>query len=189
MASTGLDDFLSRQKRMSQITAKWGGGIELEVTGYLCSEAPPSELVSSVRAIVFDEDRVLVMTNLDGTHIVPGGRVEQGESFEEALRRELLEEAGVEVRVIAQIGVVHLRHTTPKPKNHPFPYPDFLWPIYAASVVGQRLDARVDDDYEIASQFLTLQEVRSLGLEDHEKAFLEAAEAEMSKQAEGSDDQ
>ena len=175
MACAVLDNILSRQKRLSQRTTKWGGGIELEVTGYLCSEAPPSELVSSVRAIVFDEDRVLVMTNLDGTHIVPGGRVEQGETFEEALRRELLEEAGVEVRVIARIGLVHLRHTTPKPKDYPFLYPDFLWPVYAASVVGLRPDAKVEDDYEIASQFLPLQEVRGLGLEDHEKAFLEAA--------------
>ena len=173
--TTDLDQFLSRHKRVSQNTAKWGNDIELEVSDYLCSEAPPPDLVSSVRAIVFKEDRVLVMRNLDGTHIVPGGRVEEGESFEETLRRELIEEAGMEVRVGGQIGLVHLRHTTPRPENYPFPYPDFLWPVYVASVVGLRPDAKVDDDYEIGSQLLPLQEVRSLGLEDYEKAFLEAA--------------
>ena len=86
MASTGLDRFLAGQKRLSQGDAKWRNGIELEVTGYLCSEPPPADLVSSVRAIVFKEGRVVAMRNLDGTHIVPGGRVEEDETFEETLR-------------------------------------------------------------------------------------------------------
>ena len=144
-------------------------------SGYLCSETPPLALVSSVRAIVSKEDRVLVMTNQDSTHIVPGGRVKQGETHEETLQRELLEEAGVEIKLMAQIGLVRLRHTTPKPKNYPYLYPDFLWPVYVASFVRQRPGAKVDQDYEIASQFLPLQEVRRLALGDHEKAFLEAA--------------
>ncbi len=141
---------------------------ELEVSGYLCSEAPPAELVSSVRAIVFEEDRVLVMRNLDGIHIVPGGRVEEGETFEETLRRELLEDAGVEISLGAQIGLVHLRHTTPKPEGYPYLYPDFLWPVYAALVMSHRPDAKVDDGYEVASQFLPLKEVRTLGVESQE---------------------
>ena len=175
MVSTNLDRFLSRQKRVLQETAKWRGGIELELSGYLCSETPPADLVSSVRAIVFKEDQVLVMRNLDSTNIFPGGRVEEAETFEETLRRELLEEAGVEIKVGLQVGLVHLRHTTPKPKGYPYLYPDFLWPVYVASFVRERPDAKVDDDYEIASRFLPLPEVRGLALEDHEKAFLEAA--------------
>ena len=175
MASTGLDKFLSRHKRVSQNTAKWRGGIELEVSGYLCSEAPPADLVSSVRAIVFREDSVLVMRNLEGDHIVPGGRVEEGETHEEVLRRELLEEAGVEINVMAQIGVVHLRHTTPKPEGHPYPYPDFLWRVYVASFVDQRPLATVEDDYEVSSRFLPLPQVRRLALDTYQNAFLEAA--------------
>ena len=175
MTSLGLDKFLSRHKRVSQNIAKWRNGIELYVSGYLCSEGPPSGLVSSVRAVVLKEDSVLVMRNLDSTHIVPGGRVEEGETFEETLRRELLEEAGVEINVKAQIGLVHLRHTTPKPKNHPFPYPDFLWPVYVASLVVQMPEAKVVDDYETSSRFLPVRDVRRLALEDYEWAFLEAA--------------
>ena len=147
----------------------------MEISGYLCSEAPPADLVSSVRAIVFKGDQVLVMRNLDSTHIVPGGRVEEGETFAETLQRELLEEAGVEIRSGAQIGLVHFRHTTSKPKGYPCLYPDFLWPVCVALFVPERSDAKVDDDYEIASRFLPLPEVRKLALVDHEKAFLEAA--------------
>ena len=86
---------------------------------------------------------------------------------------------------MAQIGLVHLRHTTPKPENHPYLYPDFLWPVYVASVVGLRPGAKVDDGYEIASQFLLLQEVRRLAPEDHEKAFLEAAVSALRRQVAG----
>ena len=86
-----------------------------------------------------------------------------------------LEDAGEGLSVMAQIGLVHLRHTTPKPKGYPYLYPDFLWPVYVASVVGLRPGAKVDDGYEIASQFLPLQEVLRLALSDYEKAFLEAA--------------
>ena len=175
MTLTDLDKFLSRHKRVSQNTAKWRGGIELQVTGYVCSEAAPASLVSSVRAIVFKEDRVLVTRNLDGTHILPGGRVEEGETHDETLHRELLEEAAVEIKVMAQIGLVDLKHVTPKPKGYPYLYPDFLWPVYIASFVRQGPEAEADDDYEIASEFLPLQEVRRLALDQHAKAFLEAA--------------
>ena len=77
---------------------------------------------------------------------------------------------------------VHLRHTTPKPKGYPYLYPDFLWPVYVGSVVGLRPDAKVDDGYEIASQFLPLLEVRRLAPEDHQKAFLEAAVSALRRQ-------
>ena len=37
--------------------------------------------------------------------VVPGGRVEPGETFEEGALRELLEETGLEVRVVRELGV------------------------------------------------------------------------------------
>ena len=147
----------------------------MHINAYLSSEPPPSDLVSSVRAVVLREDRVLVMRNLDSTNILPGGRVEKGETHEETLRRELLEEAGAEIEVRGQIGLVHLKHTTPRPADYPYPYPDFLWPVYAASFVAWKTDAKVEDDYEVWSRFLPLREVRTLPLFDYEKAFLAAA--------------
>ncbi len=175
MTATALDKFLSRHSRISRNTAQWPKGIELEVSGYLCSEAPPADLVSSVRAIVFKDDRMLVIRYLDGIYILPGGRVEDGETHVETLQRELLEEAGAEIRVVVQFGLIHLKDTTPMPKGHPCPYPDFLWPIYVASFVTSRPEARVEDGYELSPEFMPLQEVRGLALDGHDRVFLEEA--------------
>ena len=101
--------------------------------------------------------------------------MEEGETHEETLRRELLEEAGVEIEVRGQFGLVHLKHTAPRPRDYPYPYPDFLWPVYVASFVAWRTDAQVEDDYEVSSRFLPLRKVRRLALTDYEKPLLEAA--------------
>ena len=79
--------------------------------------------------------------------------------------------------MIEQIGLVHLRHTSPKLKGYPYLYSDFLRPVYVTSFDRNRPDAKVDYGYEIGSQFLPLQEVRRLALGDNGKVFLEAAVA------------
>ena len=43
---------------------------------------------------------------LEFASVVPGGRLERGETVEDAAVRELLEETGLKVRVIRELGVV-----------------------------------------------------------------------------------
>ena len=61
----------------------------------------------SVAGVVIDEDgRVLVIERRDNGHWEsPGGILELGETFEEGVRREVLEETGVQVSVVALTGV------------------------------------------------------------------------------------
>ena len=61
----------------------------------------------SVAGVVIDEDgRVLVIERRDNGHWEsPGGILELGETFEEGVRREVLEETGVQVSVGALTGV------------------------------------------------------------------------------------
>jgi 8-oxo-dGTP diphosphatase len=60
-----------------------------------------------VAAIVFDRNRrmLLLRRHVGGGWAPPSGRVEPGETVEAALRRELLEETGLEVGIDRVVGV------------------------------------------------------------------------------------
>jgi 8-oxo-dGTP diphosphatase len=69
----------------------------------------------AVGLVVRDDGAVLIAKKsvvaghfLSGAWHVPGGRVEAGESLEQAVKRELREEAGIDVDVVARLGVVDL---------------------------------------------------------------------------------
>lgn len=52
--------------------------------------------VAKVRALIFNEKgQVMVSQFSNGTHILPGGKIDIGETIEEALQREIKEETGI----------------------------------------------------------------------------------------------
>lgn len=66
-------------------------------------------------AVVIDEGRVLLTRRREGRHLaglweLPGGKLEEGESPEEAVVRECREECGIEVRVIDILEVTYHRY-------------------------------------------------------------------------------
>ena len=55
---------------------------------------------TSCRGIVIKDNKILLVHELNkDVYMSPGGGVEQGESFEQCCRRELMEEAGLDVSV------------------------------------------------------------------------------------------
>ena len=154
----------------------WGAGeIELTISSYITCDEPPPQLVTSVRALVFRDGSILLMQNVNGPHILPGGRVESGESHLDALRRELVEEAGVEITGVRPLGFMHLRHETPKPPNYPYLYPDLFWPIFQAEYDGDSDLALEPDDYELSSEFVPMDDLNRSALTAAELAFLDHA--------------
>jgi 8-oxo-dGTP diphosphatase len=67
------------------------------------SRAYPGRPVVGVGGVVIAEGKTLLIERgsppLKGTWSIPGGSLETGESLEEGVRRELLEETGLDVRV------------------------------------------------------------------------------------------
>ncbi len=73
--------------------------------------APAKRRIPCVGALVHDDEgRLLVVRRLhepgSGQWSVPGGRVERGESDEQAVHREVLEETGLHVVVGLRVGTV-----------------------------------------------------------------------------------
>ncbi len=171
-----LAAFLARHMPLAEELAVWGAGtLPLRITAYLGSESPPLPYITSVRGLIFRDDALLVLRNLDGAHIMPGGRREAGETLEETLRREVLEETGWTVRAPAMLGFMHLHHLSPRPPGQPYPHPDFAQVVYIAEAERYVPDARVPDDYEIDARFRPLSTVEAPELSPGEQVYLATA--------------
>ncbi len=134
-----LTRFLKKNSSFHEGPIQWGE-TELLLRCFLTAEMPPLSLVSSARAVVIQRGQVLVIRDkateeqaVEAQAILPGGRLEEGESPEEALAREMAEETGWEVERKGIIGALQLHHLSPKPEDHKYPYPDFMHVIYRAS--------------------------------------------------------
>jgi 8-oxo-dGTP diphosphatase len=73
------------------------------------SKEYPERPVVGIGGVIIDEGRALLIRRgsepLRGEWSIPGGTLELGESLEEGVARELLEETGIEVRVLELIEV------------------------------------------------------------------------------------
>ena len=71
---------------------------------------PPIELIA--RAVIIRGNKVLLAKQkTESNTFLPGGHIEEGEYAEESLRRELLEELGVESRIGRFVGVLEHKFT------------------------------------------------------------------------------
>jgi ADP-ribose pyrophosphatase YjhB (NUDIX family) len=115
--------------------------------------------IPSVGAVIIDEGRILVVLRGGGAHAgewaVPGGRQRYGETMDEAVRREVREETGLEVEVGDPVWIGDIIDDSDPPAYH-YAVVDF-----AAFVVGGKLLAG-DDEADV--RWVDLDEVRRLPL-------------------------
>ena len=115
------------------------------------NEMPPLNLVSNVNLVPFKEDRWLILRLQTGEWEVPGGTLEPGESYSDAISRELIEEAGARLITFKSFGAWHCFSTAPKPYHPHLPHPEFyrLVGYGAVEIIGS--PENPEDGEQVAS--------------------------------------
>ncbi len=179
-----LSDLLARCSAVTIEEAVWGSGTRLRVIAHLGSAAPPREYISSARAIVLREGSLLLVDDRDGVrHVLPGGRLEDDETPEQALHREIAEETGWQIGGVRPLGFLHFQHLTPKPQGYRYPYPNFLQVVYAAEATILLPHQSIIDDYVDRTGFVPIADTRTMKLTPKERFFIDAALASLNESA------
>ena len=125
--------------------------------------APPDELLTSVRGVVFRQGRVMVIHDSAGSaHVMPGGRREAGETETQTLEREIAEETGWSVAAAIRIGRLVYEHLSPRPPDYAYPFPRFIQSLFLVEAGRfRRADIR-RGQWERGSSLSSLRRARSL---------------------------
>lgn len=172
---TDLTTYVTAHIAESEEVVSWPPS-QLRLRSYITTLLPPDDLIVSVRAVIRIQEAALLVRNSDEQHILPGGRREANETFEDTVKREVLEESGWSVIIKQLLGVRHFRHLTPRPPKYVYPYPDFFQLVYLAQPLHYRANYRQEGEYEENAQFVAREELTTILLAPDQHVWLRASD-------------
>jgi nucleoside triphosphatase len=92
----------------------------------------------TVSAVIYNEKNQILLCKShrwENKYIIPGGHVEYGEKLEDALRREILEETGLEIYDIKPIGIKECLYSNNYYKDRHFLFLDYICRTQSKEVV------------------------------------------------------
>jgi ADP-ribose pyrophosphatase YjhB (NUDIX family) len=149
----------------------------LRVAAYVGPLVAPEPLVSSVRCVVLVDGSVVICQTPHDVHLLPGGRREPGESYEETCRREVYEETGLSLGGIVALGFLRFSHLASASD------PDFVQAVFGAKTSSHGIEAATGwsdvEGWERNSRAVPIDEARSCCPYPTQLAFLDAALARL----------
>jgi 8-oxo-dGTP pyrophosphatase MutT (NUDIX family) len=90
---------------------------------YITDELPARELCRTAFGFAFNGDKVLMTRLKNRDWDIPGGKIDPGETPQQTVVREVLEETFVQVEVIELIGIQEIELFGARPENFQWSYP------------------------------------------------------------------
>ncbi len=165
------------------VAMHWGAQ-PVRLTAFRCSELLDDAPTTSVHIVAFHGGRVLVVCDRKGMFGFPGGRLEAGETRDEALAREVYEEACAYLQpVYTLFGAMKIQCTAQLP-NRVYPHPHTYMAMYVGAV--RALDPiRRDPAGIILSRALFTRRDCEQNLQPHDKILLREGLEKLAQQPNG----
>ncbi len=105
-----------------------------EISLILDETLPPRHLITSALVLAFYEGDFLMTKLHQRGWDIPGGHIEPGETPEETMRREVMEEAAVELGAVQLLGYQRIRLLGEVPVDYRYPHPESYQIFYIGHV-------------------------------------------------------
>ena len=150
-----------------------------EISLIKSEKLPVEEFVTSVHTLCFSDEKFLMIKHDERGWDIPGGHMKPDETLEEALKREVLEEAGATLSESKCFAYYKIQINGPRPPDYSYPYPNGYIVCYL-SKLGSLLEFK--GEFETSARALfPPDEARNISWVKNNLKLYETALAEIRK--------